>query len=79
MQQSELERAKRAPAADEEAQNLKATDQATMPAAPEQTRQSKHERVREARHLARDSQSSKSASSAKPNTRRCVSPAETTA
>ena len=62
MQQSELERAKRAPAADEEAQNLKATDQATMPAAPEQTRQSKHERVREARHLARDSQSSKFAS-----------------
>ena len=62
MQQSELERAKRAPAADEEAPNLKATEQAAMPAAPEQTRQSKHERVREARHLARDSQSSRSAS-----------------
>jgi len=62
MQQSEVERAKRAPVADEEAPKLKATDQAAMPAAPEQTRQSKHERVREAHHLARDSQSSKSAS-----------------
>jgi len=62
VQQSEVERAKRAPVADEEAPKLKATDQAAMPAAPEQTRQSKHERVREAHHLARDSQSSKSAS-----------------
>ena len=59
MQQSELERAKRAPAADEEASNLKATDQAAMPVAPEPTRQSKHERVREARRISRESQSSK--------------------
>jgi len=61
MAQSELERARHAPAADEELPNLKATDQAEMPAAPEQTRQSKNERVREARH-AREGQSSKSAS-----------------
>ena len=61
IQQSELERAKRA-AADEEAANLKATDQAAIAAAPEQTRQSRPERVREARHLARDSQSSRPAS-----------------
>jgi hypothetical protein len=61
MQQSELERAKRAPAADEEASNLKATDQAAMPVAPEPTRQSKHERVREARRISRESQSSKPA------------------
>jgi hypothetical protein len=54
-QQSELERAKRAPAADEEASNLKPTDQAAMPAAPEQMHQSKHERVREARHFGRES------------------------
>jgi hypothetical protein len=60
-QQSELERAKRAPAADEEASNLKPTDQAAMPAAPEQMHQSKHERVREARHFGRESQSSKPA------------------
>jgi hypothetical protein len=62
LQQTELERAKRAPAADEEASNLDAADQAPMPAAPEQNRQSKHERAREARHLARESQSSKRAS-----------------
>jgi Transglycosylase SLT domain len=49
MQQSELERAKRATTADEQAPNFKATDQAAMPAVPELTRQSKHERVREAR------------------------------
>ena len=48
LQQTELERAKRAPAADEETSNLDAADQAAVPAAPEQTRQSKHERVREA-------------------------------
>jgi hypothetical protein len=60
MQQSELERAKRAAAADEEASNLKATNQAA-PVAPEQTRQSKHERAREARHISRESQSSKPA------------------
>jgi len=62
LQQTELERAKRAPAADEETSNLDAADQAAVPAAPEQTRQSKHERVREARHLAHESQSSKRAS-----------------
>jgi hypothetical protein len=49
MQQVELERAKRATAADEEAPNMKATDPAAMPAAPEQIDQSNHERVREAR------------------------------
>ena len=62
LQQTELERAKRAPAADEEASNLDAADLAATPAAPEQTRQSKPERVREARHLAHESQSSKRAS-----------------
>jgi hypothetical protein len=46
---------------DEEASNLKATDQAAMPVAPEQTRQSKHERVREARRISRESQASKPA------------------
>jgi hypothetical protein len=49
MQQAELERAKRATAADEEAPTMKAADPAVMPATPEQTGQSKHERVREAR------------------------------
>jgi hypothetical protein len=58
MQQSELDRAKRVTAADEEAPNLQATD----PAAPDQSRQSKRERVREARHLTRDSQPSEPAS-----------------
>jgi hypothetical protein len=62
MQQSELERAKRATMADEEAPSLKATEQAVMPAAAEPTRKNKHERVREARHLSRESQSSKLAS-----------------
>jgi len=59
MQQSELERAKRATMADEEAPSLKANEQAVMPAAAEPTRKNKHERVREARHLSRESQSSK--------------------
>jgi Transglycosylase SLT domain len=63
LQQTELERAKRGPATDEEASNLNATDHPAMPAAPEQTRQSKHEGVREARHLvAHESRSSKRAS-----------------
>jgi hypothetical protein len=62
MQQSELERAKRATMADEEAPSMKATEQAAMPAAAEPTRKNKHERVREARHLSRESQSSKPAS-----------------
>jgi hypothetical protein len=54
MQQSELERAKRAPAADGEPSNPDATNQAAMPAAPEQSRPSKYVRVHEARHLARE-------------------------
>jgi len=54
MQQSELERAKRALAADAETPNPGATYQAVMPAAPEQPHQSKHERVHEARRLARE-------------------------
>jgi transglycosylase-like protein with SLT domain len=62
LQQTELERAKRTPTEDEVASNLDAADQAAMPAAPENTRQSKHERVREARHPARESQSTKHAS-----------------
>jgi hypothetical protein len=54
MQQSELERAKRALAADAETPNPGATYQAVMPAAPEQPHQSKHERAHEAHHLARE-------------------------
>lgn len=54
MQQSELERAKRAPAADGETSNPDATNQAAITAAPEQPHQSKHERVHEARHFARE-------------------------
>jgi Transglycosylase SLT domain len=61
LQQSELERAKRA-AAGEEAANLEATDQAAIAAAPEQTRQSRPELGRQTRHLARESQSSRSVS-----------------
>ena len=52
MQQSELERVKMT--ADGETPNPDATKQAAIPAAPEQLRQSKHERVREAHHLARE-------------------------
>jgi Transglycosylase SLT domain len=54
MQQSELERAKRALAADAETPNPGATYQAVMPTAPEQPHQSKHERAHEAHHLARE-------------------------
>src|SRR5689334_20846286 len=54
MQQSELERAKRALAADAETPNPGATYQTVMPAAPEQPHQSKHERAHEAHHLARE-------------------------
>jgi hypothetical protein len=54
MLQSELERAKHAPVADDETSNPDATNQAAIPAAPEQPRQSKHERVHEARRLARE-------------------------
>jgi Transglycosylase SLT domain len=62
LQQTELERAKRAPTADEVASSLDAADQAAMPAAPEKTHQGKHERVREARQITHQSQSSKHAS-----------------
>src|SRR5215467_2801410 len=61
MQQSELERAKRAPAADEEASNLKVAA-AAVPAAPRQARDSTPESVREARRPVRESQSAKLAS-----------------
>jgi Transglycosylase SLT domain len=54
MQQSELERVKRTPAADGETPDSDATKQATIPAAPEQPRQSEHERIHEARRLARE-------------------------
>jgi hypothetical protein len=54
MQQSELERVKRTPAADGETPDPDATKQATIPAAPEQPRQSEHERIHEARRLARE-------------------------
>jgi hypothetical protein len=54
MQQSELERVKRTPAVDGETPDPDATKQAAIPAAPEQPRQSQHERVHEARRLARE-------------------------
>jgi hypothetical protein len=54
MQQSELERAKRAPAADAETPNPDATNQAAMADAPEQSRTSKYVRAHEAHHLTRE-------------------------
>ncbi len=58
MQQSQLERAKREAAANEQASNLDMPNQAAMPAAENQARQSRHERVREAR-LTHETQSFK--------------------
>ena len=54
VQQTGLERAKRATAANEEASNPDAANQATRPAVPEQTGPRQYERVHEARHLARE-------------------------
>jgi hypothetical protein len=54
MQQSELERVKHTPAPDGETPNLDATEQAAVSAAPEQPRQSEHERVHQARRLAHE-------------------------
>jgi hypothetical protein len=57
-QQTELELAKRAPAANEETAGLAGTDEAATPAADKQARHSRHERGREAL-LTHDVQSSK--------------------
>src|SRR5690348_6823238 len=52
MQQNESERAKRATAADEQTPKLDVADQAGVPAAPRQSHESKHLRLREARQSA---------------------------
>ncbi|HET8918789.1 MAG TPA: lytic transglycosylase domain-containing protein [Xanthobacteraceae bacterium] len=62
MQQIELERAKRAPAANEEVSSRDTAVEPAIPAAVRQAGRSKHERVREARRLAHESESSKRAS-----------------
>jgi transglycosylase-like protein with SLT domain len=70
MQQSESERPKRAAAADEQTSKQdmadQAANQAALPAAPRQSHESKHLRVREARQSAHESQSSKRASKREP-------------
>jgi transglycosylase-like protein with SLT domain len=66
MQQNESERAKRATAADEQTPKLDVADQAGVPAAPRQSHESKHLRLREARQSAHESQSSKLASKREP-------------
>jgi hypothetical protein len=55
MQQTELERAKRPSAANDETSNLDAVDHADVPTAPNQAHENKHERVREARRLPHES------------------------
>jgi Transglycosylase SLT domain len=62
MQQTDLERAKRAPAANEEISSRDTAVEPVIPAAAQQAGRSKHERVREARRLAHESESSKRAS-----------------
>jgi hypothetical protein len=62
IQQTELERANRTSAANDETSNLDAPAQPVIPAVPSQAGESKHERVRDARRLAHESQSSKHAS-----------------
>ena len=59
MQQNELERAKRASAANEEAASRETVDEPVVPAAAQHAGRSKHERVREARRLTHESESSK--------------------
>jgi hypothetical protein len=67
MQQTDLERLRHTTAANEEASNLHVSAQSAIPARsaiptkPSQARESKHERVREARRVAHESQSSKHA------------------
>ncbi|MGB5185257.1 MAG: transglycosylase SLT domain-containing protein [Xanthobacteraceae bacterium] len=62
MQQTDLERAKRAPAANEEISSRDTAVEPVIPAAAQQAGRSKHERVREARRLAHEKESSKRAS-----------------
>jgi hypothetical protein len=62
MQQSELERAKRTAAANEDPPHLDPAAAAAVPAAPRQARDSTPESVREARRPVRESQSAKLAS-----------------
>jgi hypothetical protein len=62
MQQTELERAKHATAANEEASNPDVADEPVTPAPPRQVRERNHERLREARRLTHESESAKHAS-----------------
>lgn len=62
MQQTDLERAKRAPAANEEISSRDTAVEPVIPAAAQQAGRSNHERVREARRLAHEKESSKRAS-----------------
>jgi Transglycosylase SLT domain len=62
MQQTELERAKRVPAANEEVSSRDTAVEPVIPAAVQQAGRSKHERVRETRRVAHESESSKRAS-----------------
>jgi Transglycosylase SLT domain len=62
MQQTDLERAKRAPAANEEISSRDTAVEPVIPAAAQQAGRSKHERVREARRLSHEKESSKRAS-----------------
>jgi hypothetical protein len=62
MQQTGLERAKRAPATNEEVSIRDAVVEPVIPAAVQQAGRSKHDRVREARRLTHESESSKRAS-----------------
>lgn len=66
MQQSESERAKRAAAPGEQTSKLDVADQAAILAAPRQSHESKHPRLREARQSAHDSQFSKLAAKREP-------------
>ncbi|MFZ2075513.1 MAG: transglycosylase SLT domain-containing protein [Xanthobacteraceae bacterium] len=62
MQQTGLERAKRAPATNEEVSIRDTTVEPVIPAAVQQAGRSNHDRVREARRLTHESESSKRAS-----------------
>jgi Transglycosylase SLT domain len=62
MQQTGLERAKRAPATNEEVSIRDTVVEPVIPAAVQQAGRSKHDRVREARRLTHESESSKRAS-----------------